>query len=180
MNIAFSNPAASYNNLDFSGFGIGNTGNNRNAGNTENAGNSTGAAGIDKGNASEKAAKRTGAVECQTCKNRTYQDVSNDPGVSFKAPGKINPGSSGAVVMSHEQEHVSNESAKASREGRKIVSQSVRLQTSVCPECGRSYVSGGVTTTVTKADNSKKEDYFLSNYNKTIAQNFGTFFDARV
>lgn len=174
MNIVFSNPAGSYNSLDFSAFGIG------------NAKNSADAAGIDqeitvqKGTAAERAAKQTGAVECQTCKSRRYQDVSNDPGVSFKTPGKINPGSSGAVVMSHEQEHVRNENAKAIREDRKVVSQSVRLQTSVCPECGRSYVSGGVTTTVTKADNSDNKDYFLSNYNKTIAQNFGTFFDARV
>lgn len=29
--------------------------------------------------------------ECQTCKNRRYQDGSDDPGVSFKTAGKINP-----------------------------------------------------------------------------------------
>jgi len=174
LNITFSNPAGSYNSLDFSAFGIGYAKNS-----TDAAGKDNGIA-VEKGTAADKAAKQTGAVECQTCKNRRYQDVSNDPGVSFKAPGKISPGSSGAVVMSHEQEHVNNENAKASRDGRKVVSQSVRLQTSVCPECGRSYVSGGVTTTVTKADNGDNKDYFLSNYNKTIAQNFGTFFDARV
>ena len=50
--------------------------------------------------------KRTGQIECQACKERKYQDGSNDPGVSFKAPGHISPESSAAVVMSHEQEHV--------------------------------------------------------------------------
>jgi hypothetical protein len=53
------------------------------------------------------------------------------------------------VVLAHEYEHVSNEKAKADEEGRRIVSQSVRLESSICPECGRSYISGGVTQTVT-------------------------------
>ncbi len=108
------------------------------------------------GAADLKALKRSGAIECQTCKSRTYQDVSGDPGVSFKAPGHIDPASSGAVVMSHEQEHVSKVKASAASNGSRIVSQSVRLFTSVCPECGRSYVSGGETRTVTKSDASRK------------------------
>lgn len=93
--------------------------------------------------------KRTGKIECQTCKTRTYQDVSNDPGVSFKAPGHIAPENSAAMVQSHEQEHVANEQAAASNEGRRVVSQNVRVFTSICPECGKSYVSGGETQTVT-------------------------------
>lgn len=104
-----------------------------------------------------KALKRLGAIECQTCKNRTYQDGSNDPGVSFKAPGHIDPASSGAVVMGHEQEHVANEQAKASMEDRRVVSQSVRLFTAVCPECGRVYVSGGETRTVTASGSNQKQ-----------------------
>ncbi len=108
------------------------------------------------GAADSKALKRSGAIECQTCKNRTYQDVSGDPGVSFKAPGHIDPASSGSVVMSHEQEHVSNAIASAASNGSRIVSQSVRLFTSVCPECGRSYVSGGETRTVTKSEGGSK------------------------
>ncbi|HWR39077.1 MAG TPA: hypothetical protein VN611_06225 [Patescibacteria group bacterium] len=99
--------------------------------------------------------KRVGKIECQTCKNRQYQDGSNDPGVSFKAPGHIAPESAAAVVSSHEQEHVTNEQAKAQTENRRVVSQSVRLFTSVCPECGRVYVSGGETTTTTAADKEK-------------------------
>lgn len=96
--------------------------------------------------------KRTGRIECQTCKRRRYQDGSNDPGVSFKAPGYISPESSAATVRAHEQEHVVNEQARAQQEGRRVVSQSVRLFTSVCPECGKAYVSGGETRTVTASD----------------------------
>ena len=29
----------------------------------------------------------------------------------------------------------------------KVLQASVRLQTAICPECGRSYVAGGTTTT---------------------------------
>jgi hypothetical protein len=124
---------------------------------------------------------QTGKVECQTCSDRKYQDISNDPGVSFKTPSKIAPGNAGAAVMSHEQEHVRNEAAKAAKENRRIVSQSVTIQTSICPECGKSYVSGGTTRTVTKSDNtSEKKDYFITNYNDTIAKNFGLIVDVRV
>ena len=59
-----------------------------------------------------------------------------------------------AVVRGHEQEHVVREQAKAEREDRKVVSQSVTLHNSICPECGRTYVSGGTTRTTTKADSS--------------------------
>ncbi|NLK85963.1 MAG: hypothetical protein GX279_00525 [Clostridiaceae bacterium] len=102
-----------------------------------------------------QALKQMGKVECETCKSRTYQDGSDDPGVSFKAPGHIDPASSGAVVRAHEQEHVANEQAKARAEGKRVVSQSVRIFTSVCPECGRAYVSGGVTRTVTASGGNR-------------------------
>lgn len=101
--------------------------------------------------------KRTGQIECQTCKNRTYQDGSNDMGVSFKTPGHIDPAVSGAVVRSHEQEHVTNERAHANMKGRRVVSQSVTLSTSVCSECGRSYVSGGTTRTTTVSNKSRNK-----------------------
>lgn len=39
----------------------------------------------------EAALKRLGLEECQTCKNRKYQDGSNDPGVSFKAATHVAP-----------------------------------------------------------------------------------------
>ena len=51
--------------------------------------------------------------ECKTCEERQYQDKSNDPGVSFKTAGHIDPSVSASVVASHEQEHVRNNLAKA-------------------------------------------------------------------
>ncbi len=90
--------------------------------------------------------------ECQTCKNRKYQDGSDDPGVSFKTATNVAPERAAAAVRGHEQEHVVREQAKAAREGRKVVSQSVTIHTGICPECGEVYVSGGTTRTTTMAD----------------------------
>lgn len=126
-------------------------------------------------------AKKTGAIECTTCKQRKYQDRSNDTGVSFKSPWHISPEASSGVVRSHEQEHVRNEAAKAARENRKVVSQSVTLKTNVCPECGRVYVSGGETRTVTKSDSeSQNKDYFIERYNRIMNKNFGTELDIKL
>lgn len=102
-----------------------------------------------------QAKKRAGMIECETCRTRKYQDGSNDPGVSFKTAGHIDPSAARAVVMSHELEHVSNENTKAKAEGKEVVAQSVTLQTSVCPECGRVYVSGGETVTTTKGSDNQ-------------------------
>ena len=60
--------------------------------------------------------------------------------------------------MSHEREHVVNEQARAEKEGRKVVSQTVTLTMATCPECGRMYVSGGTTRTVTVDDNKSNPD----------------------
>jgi len=118
-----------------------------------------------------------GIRECETCSNRKYQDGSDDASVSFKSPGHISPEASASVVMSHEQEHVSNESVKARQSGRKVLYQNVSLQTSSCPECGKVYVSGGKTTTVTKSDNSS--DVFKDSYNKFMSAHFGKVMDIR-
>jgi len=88
--------------------------------------------------------------ECKTCAERKYQDGSDDPGVSFKTAAHISPEQSAVKVRSHEYEHVVREQAKADRENREVVSQTVTLHTNICPECGRSYVSGGLTNTVTR------------------------------
>ncbi|MCR2025607.1 hypothetical protein [Anaerotruncus colihominis] len=88
-------------------------------------------------------------AECQTCKERKYQDGSNDPGVSFKTPTNISPERAASAVRGHEMEHVVREQAKAQREGRKVVSQTVTIHTGICPECGDVYVSGGTTRTTT-------------------------------
>lgn len=90
-----------------------------------------------------------GVEECQTCKSRKYQDGSNE-NVSFKAAAHVSPQAAGSAVRSHEGEHVSNAYTKAAKEGGKVVRASVSIHTSVCPECGRTYVSGGTTNTAIK------------------------------
>lgn len=94
--------------------------------------------------------RRFDSFKCQTCENRKYQDGSDDMGVSFQTPTKIDPKAAAAKVKSHEMEHVGRNQAKAEREGKEIVSQSVTLHTAICPECGRVYISGGLTRTVTR------------------------------
>lgn len=99
----------------------------------------------------EETGKTPEETECKTCKERKYQDGSNDPGVSFKTPTHIGPDQSAAAVRGHEMEHVVREGAKAQSEGRRVISQSVTMQTGICPECGRVYTAGGVTRTTTAA-----------------------------
>ena len=53
-------------------------------------------------------------------------------------------------------EHVSHAQAKAQREDEKILSQSVTYHTAICPECGRTYLSGGTTRTVFQ----KSQDFY--------------------
>ena len=89
--------------------------------------------------------------ECETCEKRKYQDGSDDMGVSFKTPTNVKPEQAASAVRGHEMEHVVREQAKAKREGREVVSQSVTMHTGICPECGKAYVSGGTTHTVTRA-----------------------------
>lgn len=94
----------------------------------------------------------SGEKECQTCKERKYQDGSDDPGVSYQTPTHISPEQAASAVRGHEMEHVVREQASAEREGRRVVSQSVSIHTAICPECGRVYVSGGTTRTTTASD----------------------------
>lgn len=90
--------------------------------------------------------------ECETCRNREYVDVSNDATVSFQTPTRMSPGTAEGMVRAHEQEHVTNEQARAADKGSRVVAQNVAIRYAICPECGRSYVAGGTTTTVTKQD----------------------------
>ena len=87
-----------------------------------------------------------GLVECATCASRTYQDGSDEQ-VSFKSAAHIAPEAAGARVRGHEQEHVSNAYDKAKEAGGKVLQASVAIHTAVCPECGKTYVSGGTTST---------------------------------
>lgn len=85
--------------------------------------------------------------DCQTCKERKYQDGS-DENVSFKSAAHISPETAGSAVRAHEAEHVSNAYTKAAEENGKVISASVSIRTSICSECGRTYVSGGITNTM--------------------------------
>ncbi len=84
--------------------------------------------------------------ECQTCKNRKYQDGS-DENVSFKTPSHIPPSASGAMIRAHEAEHVSNAYTKAAEKNGRVLSADVAIRLAICPECGRTYTAGGVTRT---------------------------------
>lgn len=108
--------------------------------------------------AAESAQEAAEEGECQTCEQRKYQDGSDDMGVSFKTPTNVKPEQAASAVRGHEMEHVVREQAKAKREGREVVSQSVTMHTGICPECGKAYVSGGTTHTVTRAV-PEEEDY---------------------
>lgn len=88
--------------------------------------------------------------ECQTCANRRYQDGSDDPGVSFKTASKVGPEGAEAAVRGHEYEHVYRNQAKAARENREVVYQTVHIKHAICPECGKNYAAGGETITVTR------------------------------
>lgn len=104
------------------------------------------------GSAQDDSMKANGKGECQTCENRKYQDGSDEM-VSFKAAAHISPESAASVVRAHEQEHVSNAYKQAAVKDGKVIRASVTLQTAICPECGRSYVSGGTTSTQIKYPN---------------------------
>gem|GEM_PF-1750462 len=101
--------------------------------------------------ASPKGSGASGPAECQICSNRKYQDVSNDATVSFQSPTRLSPGAAETMVRAHEQQHVNHEQVRAQESDREVVSQNVTIHYAICPECGSPYVSGGTTTTVTKA-----------------------------
>ncbi|MBD5551691.1 MAG: hypothetical protein HDQ96_11060 [Lachnospiraceae bacterium] len=105
----------------------------------------TGAVSGDKDSV-RKPGRASSPEECQTCKERKYQDGS-DENVSFKSAQHISPASAGARVRAHEGEHVSNAYTKAQEEGGKVLQASVSIKTAICPECGRTYVAGGTTRT---------------------------------
>ena len=100
----------------------------------------------------EKDSAVSSSEECQTCKNRKYADGSNE-NVSYKSATHIAPGAAGNAVRAHEGEHVSNAYTKASQNNGKVISASVSIHTSVCPECGRTYASGCTTNTMIKYPN---------------------------
>lgn len=102
--------------------------------------------------------------ECQTCERRKYQDGSDDPGVSYKTPTHIAPEQAASEVRGHEMEHVAREQAKAEQEGSKVISQSVTVHTAICPECGKTYVSGGTTRTTTMSNEGEGKEIYGEEY----------------
>ena len=87
-----------------------------------------------------------GQKECKTWSARKYKDQSGDPSVSMQSPTHLSPDEAPGAVIAHEREHVQHNAEKAAREGEKATSF-VQIHTSICPECGRIFVSGGTTTT---------------------------------
>lgn len=102
----------------------------------------------------EKKGVKAPGEECETCKNRKYVDGSDEM-VSYKSPTRISPQQAAGAVRAHEQEHVNNAYSKAATNNGKVIRASVSIRTSVCPECGRSYVSGGTTNTQIKYYNEE-------------------------
>lgn len=111
--------------------------------------------------------KRQGLEECETCKNRKYQDGSDEM-VSFKSAAHVSPQSAGMAVRAHEQEHVANAYDKAAKDNGEVLQASVAIKTSTCPECGRQYVSGGTTTTQIKYNGDKYAQNTKASDNVTL------------
>lgn len=105
--------------------------------------------------------------QCETCRNRRYKDDSEDSAVSFQSASKMSPSQASYKVRGHEMEHVRRERIKADNEGKRVVSQTVRILTDTCEECGKIYVSGGLTKTVTRMDMSDFHDMFMLGFDGT-------------
>ena len=102
----------------------------------------------------KSAGRKSSPAECETCASRKYQDGS-DENVSFKTAQHISPEAAASRVRAHEQEHVNNAYTKAAKNNGRVLSANVAIHTAICPECGRSYVSGGTTTTQIKYYNEE-------------------------
>lgn len=113
--------------------------------------------------------------KCQTCEERKYQDESDDMGVSFQTATNIAPEQVASAVRGHENEHVVREQAKAQREDRRVVSQSVTLHSDICPECGKVYISGGTTRTVTAAEKEPQPDPAQEAEQQAVQKGFSVF-----
>ena len=86
----------------------------------------------------EKPGRKSSPAECETCKNRKYQDGSDEM-VSFKSASHISPQASASRVRAHEQEHVTNAYNKAAQNNGKVLSAQ-------CP-CGPRYAPNAALST---------------------------------
>jgi hypothetical protein len=117
--------------------------------------------------------RKSSPAECETCKERKYKDGSNEM-VSFKSATHISPDSAASSVRSHENEHVRNAYHKAATQNGKVLEASVSIKTAICPECGRTYVSGGETRTSIQYNNEEnpyQQNKKSANYASVIGQN---------
>lgn len=92
---------------------------------------------------------------CKTCRERKYQDGSDDSAVSFQGATKLGGNVEGAV-RGHEREHELRENAKAKLDGGNVLHSSVAITHAYCPECGARYISGGLTTIKTAYGGKEK------------------------
>ncbi|MBQ3104477.1 MAG: hypothetical protein IJC59_01290 [Lachnospiraceae bacterium] len=123
----------------------------------------------------QQAGRKSSPAECEACSTRKYKDGS-DENVSFKSATHIPRHAAATAVRAHEQEHVSNAYTKAAKNDGKVLSASVAIHTAICPECGRTYVSGGTTTTKIKYNN--EDNPYQQNRKQTDAIRLrGLFFD---
>ncbi len=161
------NPVSGYGSYGVWGMGPGMSGFNTGAGAASGAVGMSGAVGaaeekkpiVNPGESTEvQPGKRVSPAECKTCKERKYQDGSDEE-VSFKMPQHLSPTEAATRVRAHEQEHVVNAYDKAEQTGGKVVQASVAIHTAICPECGRTYVSGGLTTSKIQYDNEEESPY---------------------
>lgn len=127
--------------------------------------------GIQSANPDEvkKPGRRSSPADCETCKNRRYQDESGDNNVSFKSPSRIAPDAAASKVRAHENQHVSNAYKKAAKNDGKVVNASVSIKTAICPECGSTYVAGGLTKTQIKYNN--EDNPYIKNQKALDAAN---------
>ena len=124
----------------------------------------------------KKAGRKSSPEECETCKHRKYQDGSNEANVSFKSAAHVSPQAAGSAVRAHENMHVQNAYHKAAKGDGQVLSATVSIHTSICPECGRNYVSGGTTNTMIKYPN-ETNPYQQSRKTADSAGLRGTNFD---
>lgn len=75
----------------------------------------------------------------------------------MQSPTHLSPDEAPGAVIAHEREHVQHNAEKAAREGEKATSF-IQIHTSICPECGRIFVSGGTTTTYYSKKDPLPED----------------------
>ena len=64
--------------------------------------------------------------------------------------------------------------------GGKVISANVSLQRAICPECGRSYVSGGTTSTKISYPNEQTNPYARNQKSADAAMLIGSNLDLAV